>query len=391
MSIGPCGSSAILDHSPIGHFILDRDMKIRYWNRCLEMWTGLSRDEVVGYGLRDHFPHLMAPKYLHRVESIMAGGPPTTFSSQLHKYFIPSRLPGGRLRVQHTVVTPLATAEPGNFLALFSIQDVTSLTDAINLHTEALHRLTTEAEERQKEVQRRMVVEESLRELDRMKNDFIASATHELNTPLATIQGYAELLQDPENNFNDTQKADFVNEIIESAQGLGQIVNDLFDLARFEQGRGIHLNKCQVDPNELVHKVVKNFAARRDKHLFSLVLEEERGQKIEGDPMRIHQVLENIVSNAVKYSAVNSTITICTSWDSSGIIISIGDEGIGMDVKQVARVFDKFFRADISDSAARGLGLGMNIVKQIVDQHGGSITVASKPGRGTTVTLFLPN
>jgi signal transduction histidine kinase len=73
------------------------------------------------------------------------------------------------------------------------------------------------------------------------------------------------------------------------------------------------------------------------------------------------------------------------------VIISIADEGIGMNVQQVARVFDKFYRVDVSDTAARGLGLGMNIVKQIVDQHGGSITVASKPGHGTNVTIFLPD
>jgi PAS domain S-box-containing protein len=390
MNNGPCGSSAILDHSPIGHFILDRELKVRYWNRCLESWTGLSREAVVGHGLRDFFPHLMEPKYLSRIETILQGGPPTTFSSQLHKYFIPSPLPGGRLRVQHTVVTSLAMEEPDTFLALFSIQDVTSLTDTINLHTEALHRLTVEAEERQKEVHRRMEVEESLHEMDRMKNDFIASATHELNTPLATIQGYAELLQEGAGHFDDARKGEFVNEIIVSAKGLGQIINDLFDVARFERGRGIHLNKRQVDPNDLVRRVARHFEAQRVTHRFSLELSVDLGREIECDPIRIHQVLENVVSNAVKYSPPGTVITISTEWDVSGVILSIADQGIGMNVKQVARVFDKFYRGDVSDTAVRGLGLGMNIVKQIVDQHGGSITVASKPEHGTNVTIFLP-
>jgi signal transduction histidine kinase len=207
---------------------------------------------------------------------------------------------------------------------------------------------------------------------------------------LATIQGYAELLQEATGHFDDARKAEFVNEIIDSAQGLGQIINDLFDVARFEQGRGIHLNKRPVDPNELVRKVVRHFEVQRVKQLFALQLSLEDSREIECDPIRIHQVLENIVSNAVKYSSAGTIITIRTEWDTSGVILSIADQGIGMNVKQVARVFDKFYRVDVSDTAARGLGLGMNIVKQIVDQHGGSITVASKPGHGTNVTIFLP-
>lgn len=381
---------AILDHSPIGHFILDSDLVIRFWNRCLEEWTGLPREETIGRQITSLFPSFAAPKYRHRIEPIFRGGPPATFSSQLHKHLFPLPLPRGKQRVQQTVVTPLATGEQGLSHALFSIQDVTSLTEAIDQHTVALQRLTREVEERQKEVARRQEAEESLREMDRMKNDFIASTAHELNTPLATILGYAELIQDPAGEFGPEQKAEFLAEIVENAENLSKIIDDLLDISRFEQGRGITLDRCMVVPEEIVQKVVQRFERKRCRHQFKLQFVPGASRAILLDPLRIRQVLENIISNAVKYSAAGTAITVSSSWLADGVELSVSDLGIGMNPAQCAKVFDKFFRADISDTAVSGLGLGMSIVKQIIDEHGGRIDVESALGFGTTVRLFLP-
>lgn len=141
---------ALLDHSPIGHFVLRNDFTVLFWNRCLEAWSGIPRDVLVGCNIADHFPHLRMPKYASRIQSMFEGAPPTIFSSQLHRYIIPAPLPGGKYRFQHTVVTGVPVPGTPGFYALFSIQDVTSLTEAIANHGAALKRAFAEMEDRKR-------------------------------------------------------------------------------------------------------------------------------------------------------------------------------------------------------------------------------------------------
>jgi len=141
---------ALLDHSPIGHFVVRQDFMVVFWNKCLETWTGIPRNEIVGKSIFTRFPHLGEAKYASRIKSMFAGGPPTIFSSQLHKHLIPAPLPGGKMRFQYSVVTSVPDPEQGEFLAIFSIQDVTSLTEAIENHQTALKKVVEEMEERKK-------------------------------------------------------------------------------------------------------------------------------------------------------------------------------------------------------------------------------------------------
>ncbi|PLX74452.1 MAG: hypothetical protein C0615_09450 [Desulfuromonas sp.] len=381
---------SILDHSPIGHFILDRELAVRYWNRCLEDWTGITRREIVGQNILERFPHLDDPKYRNRIEQVFSGGPPATFSSQLHKHFLPAPLPGGKKRIQQTVVTPLTIIDAGSDLALFSIQDVTSLTEAVNNHTKALQQLTIEIEERKQEVERRKAAEESLREMDRMKNDFISSAAHELNNPLATLLNYVQLFKMSKGDLPEEKREAYLDKIIGNINNLSRIVNDLLDISRFEQGRGIVLTRENRSPEKLIHELIDHLEPLIKTHNFELQLDEASTNQTAFDPLRIRQVLENVINNAIKYSPTGTTITIASDWNDQGVTISVIDQGVGMNEKQLARVFDKFYRVDSSAAAVSGLGLGMNIVKQIVDQHDGHIEINSTPDAGTTVSIFLP-
>ncbi len=141
---------AILDHVPSGHFILRHDFVVLYWNRSLESWTGIPREQIVGASILDRFPHLTSPKYVNRIEEIFKGGPPAVFSSQLHRHIIPAPLPGGKMRFQYTVATSIRTLADDAFCAMFAIQDVTSLTEAIENHQLALTQAMQEMEERRK-------------------------------------------------------------------------------------------------------------------------------------------------------------------------------------------------------------------------------------------------
>jgi diguanylate cyclase len=141
---------SLLDHSPIGHFVLRSDYTVLFWNRCLEAWTGIPRESLVGYRIADRFPHLLLPKYANRIQNLFEGGPPAIFSSQLHRHTIPAPLPGGKFRFQHTVVTGVPIPKGKGCYALFSIQDVTSLTEAIENHGSALKRTLVEMEVRRR-------------------------------------------------------------------------------------------------------------------------------------------------------------------------------------------------------------------------------------------------
>ena len=121
----------ILDHAPLGLFVLRQDFVALFWNSCLEDWTGINRRDIIGTNISVHFPHLSSPEYFERIQNIFEGGPPTIFSSQLHKYIIPSRLWDGQVRIQHTTVTSIRTEDRMGFYALFAIQDVTDLTHRI--------------------------------------------------------------------------------------------------------------------------------------------------------------------------------------------------------------------------------------------------------------------
>jgi diguanylate cyclase (GGDEF)-like protein/PAS domain S-box-containing protein len=119
-----------LDHVPLGVMVFDRELRVLFWNACLEEWTGVRRDEVLGRDVRERLPRLWEPRYAGRLRDLFAHGAPAVFSSQLHPHFLPAPLRSGRLRVQHTTAVAVP-ADEGGFHALVAVQDVTGLTDAM--------------------------------------------------------------------------------------------------------------------------------------------------------------------------------------------------------------------------------------------------------------------
>jgi diguanylate cyclase len=130
-SSDPARRYAVLDYVPLGVLVLDRDMRVIFWNTCLEDWTEVPRAEVLGHPLRERFPHLGEPRFATRLAPLFAGGAPIILSSQLHPHLVPSRLRSGRLRVQHTVAVAVPCESGEGFDALLALQDVTNLADAM--------------------------------------------------------------------------------------------------------------------------------------------------------------------------------------------------------------------------------------------------------------------
>jgi PAS domain S-box-containing protein len=243
-----------------------------------------------------------------------------------------------------------------------------------------------------RDITRQKQAENVLMEMDRMKSEFISTAAHELRTPLAVILGYTELLRSPEEfgEFGDEHKVEFLEEIYLKCETLSFIIDEMLDISRIESGLPIALDLQPHQPEAWLTKVIKRFEMQGPGHTFQLDLSGRQPETVTCDLHRISQVLENLLSNAIKYSPRGGTITVNGATVGDDYVISIADQGIGMTSEQASHVFDKFWRADASNTAIGGLGLGMSIARQIVENHGGRIWVESSPGVGTKVSFSLP-
>jgi len=273
--------------------------------------------------------------------------------------------------------------------------EILQLADEFNQLIENLDKRTEQLSEANftlmTEAKKLKEAQHNLKNLDKLKSEFISTAAHELRTPLASIMGFTELLsgRDEYSCFNEQQKQEFLNEIYENTERLTKIVDDILDISRIEAGVSIPLDKAAVSIETLLKKAINNFRMRVN-HRLSLQIASDIPEQLNIDAHRINQVLENLLSNAIKYSPKESDISLNAELDGRYCKITVADQGKGMTEEQLNHVFDKFYRADATNTAVRGLGLGMSIVKQIIEDHGGSIWVDSSPGDGTQVYFTLP-
>ncbi len=237
------------------------------------------------------------------------------------------------------------------------------------------------------DISERKKAEQTLRDSDLMKSEFISTASHELRTPLTAVQGFAEyLLKQPDVDPETRRRC--LTVIFEKAQALVRITNDLLDLTRVESGQLICLKKERIDVGKLLGRMVEQIRQTTSCH--QLVMHWPEAQVfLTLDVGKIEQVLGNLLSNAVKYSPKGGRITIRGENREPDFLFTISDEGIGMTPDQMNRVFDKFYRADGSNTAIEGIGLGMSITRKIIEEHGGRIWLDSEPGQGTRVFFTL--
>jgi PAS domain S-box-containing protein len=226
------------------------------------------------------------------------------------------------------------------------------------------------------------------RSMERLKSDFISVAAHELRTPLATILGFSELLLD-DNLGSAADRKEYVQTIYEKTDSLSRLLDDMLDIGRIESGRGLELFIEKVEVAVLFTPILKQYQKRVVDRKFTIDLDDPE-LLILADPEKIAQVMENLLSNAVKYSEPGSEVSVVGKATIRGYMMSISDEGIGMTPEQVKHSFDKFYRGDNADKAVKGTGLGLTIVKHIIEEHQGTIQLESRPSKGTRVHFLLP-
>lgn len=226
------------------------------------------------------------------------------------------------------------------------------------------------------------------REVDRMKTEFLSTAAHELRTPLTSIQGFSEILLSGR-TLDPDEKRKFLTYINRQAVKLGGLINDLLDLSRIEAGKGFAVKFEEGVVEDVIRRTAEEYADASEKHVIRVDLP-EAGTALRMDRDKMEQVFQNLLSNAVKFSPDGGDIEVRGEWFDAHYRISIRDQGIGMTEEQMMKVFDKFYRANGADSALEGTGLGMAIVKHIIEAHGGGVWVESQPGAGAAVWIDLP-
>lgn len=228
------------------------------------------------------------------------------------------------------------------------------------------------------------------RMLDKMKDEFISIAAHELRTPLTSILGFSEILlsTDEYGELDKERNREFLTTIHSKAEALSRIIDDLLDLGRIQAGKPIPLRQapCRLGPP--LQKLISNYGLLTNAHCFELQMVED--PEVCADLAKIEQVLENLLSNAVKFSPSGGLIRVETRSTARTLVVTVTDQGIGMTSQEQRRIFQKFYRADTSNTAPQGMGIGMTIARTIIKGHGGDIGIESSPGEGTKVFFDLP-
>ncbi|MBI3945100.1 MAG: GAF domain-containing protein [Armatimonadetes bacterium] len=229
-----------------------------------------------------------------------------------------------------------------------------------------------------------------LKEISDLKTELVSFVSHELRNPVTSILGFAEMLRSPDANIQPAMREEFCGIMVGECRRLLSLVNEVLDVSRMEAGRGLDLVLGPVDVPELLERAVgaqRTFTSRHE-----LVLQvPEPLPIIMADGEKIHQVMTNILSNAIKYSPGGGTVVTSASARGGRVRVSVADQGLGIPPEMIGKLFQRYYRVETkAHTTIRGTGLGLFFVKGVVEAHGGSVWVESQHGKGSRFSFELP-
>jgi signal transduction histidine kinase len=228
------------------------------------------------------------------------------------------------------------------------------------------------------------------RELDKLKDDFVATVSHELRTPLTSMMGFLEMIREGEAGKLGEDQKRYLSIVYRSSERLMRLVTDLLFVSRLE-ANGIQLTLSDVHVDEVAREAVDSASALAESRDLDLVGLIETVPPIEADRERIAQLLGNLVSNAIKFTPAGGHVAVRCAAADRRIVLEVEDTGFGIPAEEQERLFQRFFRSSIANvQAIPGTGLGLVIAKAIAEAHGGTIGVRSEAGKGTCVSVELP-
>ncbi|MDB5199606.1 MAG: sensor histidine kinase [Chitinophagaceae bacterium] len=223
--------------------------------------------------------------------------------------------------------------------------------------------------------------------LEEKKDEFISIASHELKTPLTTIKAYAQLALALSKECSPGPVEQYLSKVDQYAVKLTSLINELLDVSKINAGK-LRLSQTEVETGSFLPEILNSMQQITQNH--TIILEENESAKVKIDTLRLEQVITNIISNASKYSPGKDKIIVNAVKNSSDIIVSFKDFGIGIPKEKISKIFDRFYRVDEVSKDFSGLGIGLFISSEIIKQHGGKIWAESTEGEGSTFYFSIP-
>jgi signal transduction histidine kinase len=286
----------------------------------------------------------------------------------------------------------LQTAEKilKHFMGLLDVMIFTGHKNLISakLHIEAVTESYRELSEKNRQLEESYA---KLKELDRLKSNFLATMSHELRTPLTSVIGYSEMMLEGLGGPLTAEQREYLGIIMEKGENLLQLITSILDISKIEAGR-VRLVLAEVDAGQIMRDAVATVLPLARKKGLRVACEPPSIPRIHADRDKLRQCLVNLCSNAVKFTPAGGTITVTAeALAGAKVAIRVTDTGIGIAEEHLAKVFDVFYQVDGSSTREYGgAGLGLAIVKSYVDAHGGTVAVRSTPGVGSVFTMTLP-
>ena len=350
----------------------DAALSIRSWNRYLEEYSGRAAADVVGRPLFDVFPELVSRGLDVHFRAALAGEA-RVLSHSFHRYLIPAR-PDAPERAQSARIAPLEVA--GVIVGTITIVDDVS------------ERVASERELRS-QIEASETARGLAEEAVRVKDEFLATLSHEIRTPLNAVLGWTKILLsrpvEPEMLTRALQVID------RNAVAQTRLIDDMLDMARIMSGK-LRLEMQPVDLSAIALAAIDVVGPTAAAKGITMLTRIETDQPwMMGDADRIQQVVWNLLSNAVKFTNSGGTVTLGITREDAVITLVVEDTGRGISPDFLPQIFERFRQADPSSSRRHGgLGLGLSLVRQLVELHGGQVDVASVEGQGTTFTVTFP-
>jgi signal transduction histidine kinase len=365
----------VIYNTPAAIAYLDRDLVIRISNQANSKFLGIPNEQIVNHPILDVIPG-GGTQLADLMRHVMETKKPYTTTD----YELTYQMPDGTERTTYWefAYCPVVLNEEDGAMGLLSVSQEVSV------------RIERDRERKNAQLrgERLKVLEES----DRLKDQFLGILSHELRTPLNAILGFGSILADGIAGDLKPEQAKYVGKILDSSDVMLGLVDDLLDMSRVQAGKfALDLQTVEIAP--VVRSTLANLAADAMKKGHSLVTEVPVTlPSVKADPRRVSQVLSNLVTNAVKYTPEGGTIQVRARVEGEVIRVEVADTGLGVSAEQQARIFQAFTQVDMTNTRAKGgVGLGLSIVKALVEAHGGEVGVESEgEGKGSTFFFTLP-
>ncbi len=372
----------LLEAAPDAILEVNRDGRIQLVNRVTETLFGYEREELLGKPVELLIPEEVRSRHVHHRSQYWSH--PVTRSMGTGLALEGRRKDGSRFPVEIS----LSPVEAGDgFYVTAAIRDVSERKRAEEQLRAVQEKYTEELAAAYQEL---AIRNEEIERANRLKSEFLASMSHELRTPLHTIIGFSELLGEQlKGPLNEDQQR-FIGHIHRDSMHLLELINEILDLSKIEAGR-LELRREAFDARTAIEGAVASIRPQCEAKSIRLESNLNLAVAVDADPLRFKQILLNLLSNAVKFTPEGNQIRVDAAARRGFVEISVTDTGMGIPKEEHEAIFDKFRQVGSTTKGVReGTGLGLAITRELVEQHGGEISLESEPGKGSRFTFTIP-